>query len=88
MQKLAQTTSELAVGPDEFVPDTFVCREFGVTAMTLWRWGHDAILKFPPAIKIRRRNFRSRRALEQFKASLIRKSASEESRPKRMLMRG
>jgi hypothetical protein len=59
-------------GPDEFVPDTNVCREFGITAMTLWRWDHDERLRFPPAIKIRRRNFRSRRALEEFKAAAIR----------------
>jgi hypothetical protein len=26
---------------DEFVPDPKVCKEFGITAMTLWRWDHD-----------------------------------------------
>jgi hypothetical protein len=60
--------------PDELVPDPEVCREFNVTAMTLWRWDHDVKLKFPPPVQIRRRNFRSRRQLELFKTQLMRKA--------------
>jgi hypothetical protein len=56
----------------ELVPDPQVCREFGVTAMTVWRWDHDPELNFPPAIRIRRRKFRRRRALENFKRQLVR----------------
>jgi hypothetical protein len=56
---------------DELVPDPRVCEEFGITLMTLWRWDHDPKLKFPPAIKIRKKNYRSRRQLEQFKQHLI-----------------
>jgi hypothetical protein len=59
------------VQPDHFVPDPVIAREFSVTLMTLWRWSHDTRLEFPPAIKIRGKNFRSRRAIEDFKSSLL-----------------
>jgi hypothetical protein len=58
-------------GPDELVPDPQVWKEFGVTSMTLYRWTNDPDLGFPPAIKIRKRNFRSRRALEAFKRRMV-----------------
>jgi hypothetical protein len=57
--------------PDTLVPDPEVWKEFGVTSMTLYRWTNDPDLGFPPVIKIRQRNFRSRRALETFKQRLI-----------------
>jgi predicted DNA-binding transcriptional regulator AlpA len=57
--------------PDELVPDPEVCREFNVTPMTLWRWDRDEKLSFPPPVRIRHRNFRSRRQLEAFKTTLI-----------------
>jgi hypothetical protein len=63
--------------PDEFVPDPQVWEEFGITAMTGWRWDHDPELDFPPAIKIRNRNFRSRRALESFKEKMVRRALAE-----------
>jgi hypothetical protein len=56
---------------DTLVPDPLVQQEFGVTAMTIHRWDHDPNLNFPPKIKIRTKNYRSRKALEQFKADLI-----------------
>jgi hypothetical protein len=57
---------------DELVPDPVVARELGITLMSVWRWSHDADLKFPPATKIRGRNFRSRKALEEFKKRMLR----------------
>ena len=57
---------------DELVPDPQVWKELGITPMTLWRYTHDVELNFPPAIKIRTRNFRSRRQLEAFKERLLR----------------
>jgi hypothetical protein len=60
--------------PDNLIPDPVVCAEFGVTAMTLWRWTRDTELNFPPAISIRNRNFRSRKQLEAFKARLLMKA--------------
>jgi hypothetical protein len=58
-------------GPDELVPDPQVWDEFGICAMTGWRWSRDPELKFPPPIKIRTRNFRSRRMLEDFKQRML-----------------
>jgi hypothetical protein len=60
---------------DELVPDPVVWRELGITNMTLWRWDRDPTLDFLPPIKIRNRNFRSRRQLEEFKARMIRQAA-------------
>jgi hypothetical protein len=59
-------------GTDVLVPDPVVAREFAVTLMTLSRWTHDQNLGFPPPIKMRGRNYRSRAALEAFKAQKIR----------------
>lgn len=59
---------------DRLVPDPQVAREFDISLMTLWRWTHDAKLGFPPPTKIRGRNFRSRKQLEQFKQRVMRES--------------
>ncbi len=59
---------------DELVPDPKVCAEFSVTDMTLWRWDQDpklVELGWPPPIRIRKRKFRQRRALEAFKRRLV-----------------
>ena len=66
--------------PDNLVPDPTVWREFGVTSMTGHRWSRDPGLDFPPAIKINGRNFRSRRALEEFKERMLRKSLADRNR--------
>jgi hypothetical protein len=65
---------------DELVPDPQVLRELGITAMSLWRWDHDAALieaGWPPPIRIRNRKFRSRRALEAFKAAMARRAIAQ-----------
>jgi hypothetical protein len=69
--------------PDELVPDPTVFKELNITAMTAWRWDSDSALialGWPARIKIRRRNFRSRQQLEQFKAALVRKAIEERGR--------
>jgi hypothetical protein len=66
--------------PDELVPDPVVWRELSITPMTGWRYTHDPKLDFPPLIKIRRRNYRSRRQLEEFKARLLRDAMSRVKR--------
>jgi hypothetical protein len=72
--------TESAMEKDELVPDTAVVKEFSITSMTLWRWDHDLSLGFPPPVIIRKRKFRSRRALEEFKGRMIRTAiASRES---------
>jgi hypothetical protein len=67
--------------PDTLVPDPQVWREFGVTSMTGHRWTNDPDLDFPAKIKIGDRNFRSRDALEKFKADLIRKAIADRKTP-------
>jgi hypothetical protein len=57
---------------DDLVPDPAVGKELGIGRMAMWRWTHDPNLGFPAPIKIRGRNFRSRRALEEFKRRMIR----------------
>jgi len=55
---------------DPLVPARQVQAEFGVTAMTLWRWvARRDTTGFPPPIKINKRNYWRRSALEAFKAS-------------------
>jgi hypothetical protein len=74
-RKIATAQSDAAGAPDQFVPDPVVWRELGVSSMTGWRYTRDPHLGFPPQIKIRRRNFRSRAALEEFKARLVQSAA-------------
>ncbi|MEY9401741.1 hypothetical protein ABIF66_002946 [Bradyrhizobium japonicum] len=64
-------TLEADPRPDNLIPDPIIAKEFSVTLMTLWRWSHDPNLGFPQAIKIRGKNFRSRRAIEQFKGRML-----------------
>jgi predicted DNA-binding transcriptional regulator AlpA len=69
--------------PDQLVPDPIVAEEFGgITLMTLYRWTNDPNLGFPPPVKIRTKNFRSRRALEDFKARIMRWAVSQRERAK------
>jgi predicted DNA-binding transcriptional regulator AlpA len=69
--------TEATEKPDTLVPDPEVWRELGVTSMTGWRYTRDPKLNFPPPIKIRNRNFRSRRMLEEFKRRLVQAALSE-----------
>jgi hypothetical protein len=62
---------------DELIPDPQVLREFNISAMALWRWDRDPDLAFPPAIKIRRRKFRSRQALDDFKLRMMRRAIEQ-----------
>jgi hypothetical protein len=74
-RKRGNTDTPNADEPDQLIPDPIVWREFGVSSMTGHRWTNDPDLDFPPIIKIRDRNYRSRRALEQFKQRRIRGAA-------------
>lgn len=64
---------------DEFVPDPQVWREFNVTPMTGWRWTRDPNLGFPPPIKIRSRNYRSRRAINAFRERMVREGMNRQN---------
>jgi hypothetical protein len=69
--------------PDALVSDPQVCREFGVSPMTLWRWDRAPDMNFPPRVVIGRRNYRSRKALEKFKARLLRAAVARRAREAR-----
>jgi hypothetical protein len=65
---------------DRLVPDPQVREEFGITEMTEWRWDNDpqmAALGWHAKVKIRKRNYRSRRALNDFKENLLRRALQE-----------
>jgi hypothetical protein len=70
-KKIGTPDSTLDELVDELVPDSVVAKQFNVSLMTIWRWSHDPNLNFPPAIQIRKRNFRSSRQLSQFKARMM-----------------
>jgi predicted DNA-binding transcriptional regulator AlpA len=43
------------------IPDSEVCRRYGVVAYTLWRWDHDKPeLGFPKPVRINGRKYRVR----------------------------
>jgi hypothetical protein len=69
-----QQTNKMKATKEEFdqlVPDRQVMHEFNISAMALHRWDKDPELGFPPKIKIRKHNFRSRRQIEEFKTKLL-----------------
>ena len=43
-----------------------MAERYGVSTMTLWRWDHDPELRFPPAIRIRKRLYRDLDELAEF----------------------
>ncbi|QIG92781.1 hypothetical protein [Bradyrhizobium sp. 6(2017)] len=45
--------------------------------MTLHRWTKDKKLEFPSPVKIRNKNYRSRRALEEFKERMTREAITK-----------
>jgi hypothetical protein len=62
------------INHDTFVADSVVARELGVSTMTLWRYDHDNKMidaGWPAKIVMGRRNYRSRKALEEFKANML-----------------
>jgi hypothetical protein len=68
---------------DTFVADGVVAQELGVSTMTLWRYDHDNKMidaGWPAKIVMGRRNYRSRNALEEFKASMLRRAMSARKR--------
>lgn len=46
------------------LPDPQVCKRYGVTPMTLWRWDQNPRLEFPDAIRINGRKYRDEAQLE------------------------
>jgi hypothetical protein len=51
------------------IPDSEVCRRYGVVAYTLWRWDHNKPeLGFPKPVKINGRKYRVADELDRFDA--------------------
>jgi predicted DNA-binding transcriptional regulator AlpA len=50
----------------KLLPERQVAERYGVSTMTLWRWDHDPELRFPPAIRIRKRIYRDLDELDEF----------------------
>jgi hypothetical protein len=79
---MATKRDERPTEPDTLVPDPQVCREFGITPTTLWRWDRDPQIDFPPRVMVRARGpnsrgYRSRRALDEYKEKLLREAAKQ-----------
>jgi hypothetical protein len=75
------TTTTAAI--DSFVSDSEVVRELGITLQTVFRWDQNSRViadGWPPKIKIGTRNYRSRAALEEFKANLLKRALHERGR--------
>jgi predicted DNA-binding transcriptional regulator AlpA len=47
-----------------WLPDPQVCKRYGVSAMTLWRWDRNPEMNFPGPIRINGRKYRDEDALE------------------------
>ena len=65
---------------DRLVPEPDVCAEFGISAMCAWRWDRDPKMisqGWPVAIRINRRKFRSRAALDAFKQNLVERAVKD-----------
>ena len=43
------------------LPDSVVCRRYGVSSMTVWRWDRDPALNFPKPFRIKGRKCRATR---------------------------
>lgn len=66
---------------DALIPDPKVWKAFGVTPMTGYRWTHDPKLNFPQPVKIRTRNFRRGRELNEFGERLLREAIARRAEP-------
>ena len=52
------------------IPDSEVCRRYGVVAYTLWRWDHEKPeLGFPKPVRINGRKYRVEAELDKFDAT-------------------
>ena len=60
------------------IPDSEVCRRYGVVAYTLWRWDHEKPeLGFPKPVRINGRKYRVEAELDEFDA---RRAAERDAR--------
>ena len=48
----------------------------GISSMTLWRWANDEAMGFPPALKLRGRNYWRRSDIAAFEARHVAREAA------------
>jgi hypothetical protein len=54
---------------ETLLPDSAVCRRYGVSSMSLWRWDRTPELGFPKPIRIQNRKYRRLAELRAWEAS-------------------
>jgi predicted DNA-binding transcriptional regulator AlpA len=54
------------VDEKRLLPDSVVCRRYGVSSMTVWRWDRDPALNFPKPFRIKGRKYRDSGELDEF----------------------
>jgi predicted DNA-binding transcriptional regulator AlpA len=74
--KVPSGEQEEEEGGPVLIPAPAVLKRHGISAMTLWRWLHDADLGFPRPIDIRRRRFFRLAELEAWEAGLNKRGAA------------
>ena len=77
---MTATATATATAIDSFVSDSDVVRELGITLQTVFRWDQNSKViadGWPPKIKIGARNYRSRAALDEFKANVLRRALAK-----------
>ena len=65
---------------DELIPDPQASKELNISLMTVWRWDRDpelAALGWPPPVYIRKRKYRCRKLLENFKGAAVRRAITQ-----------
>jgi hypothetical protein len=50
----------------KLIPEQKVLERYHITAQTMWRWDRDSDLKFPTALRIRKRKYRYLDELDAF----------------------
>jgi hypothetical protein len=62
---------------DVWIPDDEFIKELGIGRMSMHRYDRDPVmhaLGWPPPMKIKERNYRSRRVTEAFKANMLKRA--------------
>jgi hypothetical protein len=65
---------------EDLVPDSVVGGELEISQVTLANWTNNPARGFPPQIKFGNRGYRSRKALEAYKARKLREAIAEANR--------
>jgi predicted DNA-binding transcriptional regulator AlpA len=64
--------------PRRYLPDPQVCKRYGVTPMTLYRWDRDPRVNFPSPIRVNGRKYRDEQQLEGWERTRAARTQSVE----------